>query len=92
MLVMVVIVHVSASPPVLLLLLVLVLALGATLHGVCVSMGVGVSVGHQGGRGGQLLQGGMRGFDPDVGLTQKVHGVGQSGQNELETLLQTTSK
>ena len=55
MLVMVVVVRMSASPPVLLLLVLFFLALGAALHGVCVAERVGVRVGHQRGRGGQLL-------------------------------------
>lgn len=91
--VVVVVVHVSApSPPVLLLLLILLLTLGATLHGVRVAERVGVRVGQQGGRGWQLLQGGVRGFDSDHGLPQQVDGVGQSGQDELETLLEKEKK
>lgn len=86
----VVVVVVPPPPPVLLLLLVIILALGATLHSVCVGVGVGVHVGQQRGWRGQLLQGGVRRLDPDRGLTQQVDGVWQSRQNELETLLQET--
>lgn len=91
MLVMVVVVHMSTSPSLLFLVL-LFLTLGAPLHGVHVSVCVGVRVGHQRGRGGQLLQGGMCGFDPDCGITQQVDGVGQSGQDELKTLLEKTTQ
>ena len=91
MVVVVVVVRMSNSPPVLLLLLVLLfLALGAALHGVHVGVCVDVRVGQQRGRGGQLLQGGMCGFNPDRGFTQQVNGVGQSGQDELKTLLEET--
>lgn len=89
MMVVVVVVVVPPPPPVL-LLLVLFLALGATLHSVHVGVGVGVHVGQQRGRRGQLFQGGVRRLDPDSGLTQQVDGVRQSRQNELETLLQET--
>lgn len=85
-LVMVVVVRVSASPPVVLLVL-LFLALGATFHGVCVGVRVAVRVAQRWGGGGQLLQGGVRGFHPNCCLAQQVDGVRQSGQNELETLL-----
>lgn len=77
-LVVVVVVVVPPPPPVL-LLLVLFLALGATLHGVHVGVGVGVHVGQQRGRRGELLQGGVRGLDLDGGLAQQVDGVRQSG-------------
>lgn len=86
-LVMVVVVRVSASPPVLLLVL-LFLALGAALHGVRVRVRVAVCVAQRRGGGGQLLQGGVRGFHPNCCLAQQVDGVRQSGQDELETLLQ----
>lgn len=66
-LVMVVVVHVSTSPAVLFLVL-LFLALGPALHGVHVAVRVAVRVGQQRGRGGQLLQGGVCGFNPDRGL------------------------
>lgn len=90
--VVVVVVHVWTPPPLVLLLvvvllIVLVLALGATLHGVHVDVCVDVRVGQQRGRGGQLLQGGVSGLYPDGGLAQQVDGVGQSGQDELKTLL-----
>lgn len=85
-LVMVVVVRVSASPPVVLLVL-LFLALGATFHGVCVGVRVAVRVAQRRGGGGQLLQGGVRGFHPNCCLAQQVDGMRQSGQNELETLL-----
>lgn len=85
-LVMVVVVRVSVSPPVVLLVL-FFLALGAAFHGVCVGVRVAVCVAQRRGGGGQLLQGGVRGFHPDCCLAQQVDGVRQSGQNELETLL-----
>lgn len=81
--VVVVVVVVARSPPVL-LLLVLFLTLRAALHG------VRVGVGQQ--RGGHLLQGGVRGFDLDAGFAQQVDGVRQSGEDELETLLQEDGK
>ncbi len=91
MLVMVVVVRMLTSPPVFLLVL-LFLTLGAALHGVHVGMCVGVRVGQQRGRGGQLLQGGVCGFNPDCGFAQQVDGVGQSGQDELKTLLEKTAR
>ncbi len=91
MLVMVVVVRMSTSPPVLLLVL-LVLALRATLHGVRVGVCVGVRVGQQRGRGGQLFQGGVCGFNANCGFTQQVDGVGQSRQDELKTLLEKTKQ
>lgn len=91
MLVMVVVVRMSTSPPVLLLVL-LFLALGTTLHGVRVGVCVGVRVGQQRGRGGQLFQCSVCGFNPNCGFTQQVNGVGQSGQNELKTLLQKVTQ
>lgn len=87
---MVVVVRVPTSPPVL-LFVILLLTLGPALHGVCVGVCVGVRVGLQRGGGGQLLQGGVRGFHPDHGLAQQVNGVRQSGQNELKTLLKNQS-
>lgn len=87
---MVVVVRVPTSPPVL-LFVILLLTLGPALHGVRVGVCVGVRVGLQRGGGGQLLQGGVRGFHPDRGLAQQVDGVRQSGQNELKTLLKNQS-
>lgn len=87
---MVVVVRVPTSPPVL-LFVILLLTLGPALHGVCVGVCVGVRVGLQRGGGGQLLQGGVRGFHPDRGLAQQVDGVRQSGQNELKTLLKKST-
>lgn len=87
---MVVVVRVPSSPPVLLFVVIL-LTLGPTLHCVCVGVCVGVRVGLQRGGGGQLLQGGVRGFHPDRRLAQQVDGVRQSGQNELKTLLKNQS-
>lgn len=89
MLVMVVVVCVSTSPPVLLLIL-LFLTLGAALHGVRVIVCVDMCVSKQRGRGGQLFQRSMCGFNPDCGFTQQIDGMGQSGQNELKTLLEKT--
>lgn len=82
----VVVVHMSTSPPVI-LFVVLFLALGAALHG----MRVRVRVDQQRGGGGQLLEGSVRGFYPDCGFAQQVNGVGQSGQDELKTLLEETT-
>lgn len=84
---MVVVVRVSDSPPVILIVL-LFLALRAALHGVCVGVRVAMRVAQRRGGGGQLLQGGVRGFHPNCCLTQQINRVRQSGQNELETLLQ----
>jgi len=92
--VVMVVVHMWTPPPVLLLLLLLLLvvlvvllALGAALHGMHVDVRVDMRVGQQGGRGGQLRQGGVSGVHPDDGLAQQVNGMGQSGQDELKTLL-----
>lgn len=87
MLVMVVVVvRMAASPPVVLFVL-LFLALGAALHGVRVGVRVAVRVAQRRGGGGQLLQGGVRGFHPNCCFAQQVDGVRQGGQNELKTLL-----
>ena len=87
MLGMVVVVHMVTSPNVLLFIF-LFLTLGATLHGVHVVVSVGVRVGQQRGRGRQLLQSGMCVFNSDRCLPQQVNGMGQSGQDELKTLLE----
>lgn len=91
MLMVVVVVRMPTSPPVILVVL-LLLALGAAFHGVCVAVCVAVRVGQQRGRGGQLLQGRVRGFYPHRGFTQQVDGVGQSRQNELKTLLEKATQ
>lgn len=91
MLVMVVVVCMSTSPPVFLLIL-LFLTLGATLHGVHVTVCVAMCVRQQRRRGGQLFQSCMCGFHPDCGLAQQVNSMGQSRQDELKTLLKKTTQ